>query len=87
VSERVGDVVARGEAEIGFQQISELLPIEGIEYVGPLPDEAQQVTIFAAGIVVGATNPDGARRLIEFLVSPAAAPAITKAGLEPIARR
>ena len=49
--ERVGDVVARGDAEIGFQQISELLPIEGIDYVGPLPDEVQRVTVFSAGIV------------------------------------
>jgi molybdate transport system substrate-binding protein len=86
VSERVGDVVARGDAEIGFQQISELLPIEGIDYVGPLPADAQKVTVFSAGIAVGAKNPDAARALIEFFQSPAAVPAITKAGLEPVAR-
>ena len=87
VSERVGAVVARGEAEIGFQQISELLPIEGLDYVGPLPDEAQKVTIFSAGIAVGAKNLPGAQELIEFLASPATIPAIEKAGLEPVASR
>lgn len=84
-SERVGDVVARGDAEIGFQQISELLPIDGIDYVGPLPDEVQRVTVFSAGIVTGAANPDGARSLIEYLSSPAVEPAIVQAGLEPAA--
>ena len=83
-SERVGTVVARGDAEIGFQQISELLPIPGIDYVGPLPPEVQKVTVFSAGVAVGAKEPDAARALIKFLASPAAAPAITKSGLEPV---
>lgn len=83
-SERVGTVVARGDAEIGFQQISELLPIEGIEYVGPLPPEVQRVTVFSAGVAVGAQDPEAARALIQFLSSPAVAPAITKSGLEPV---
>jgi molybdate transport system substrate-binding protein len=83
-SERVGTVVARGDAEIGFQQISELLPIPGIDYVGPLPPEVQRVTVFAAGIAVGTKEPDAARALIEFLASPAAIPVITKSGLEPV---
>ncbi len=82
-SERVGAVVARGDAEIGFQQISELLPIQGIDYVGPLPPEVQKVTVFSAGVVVGAKEPDAARALIQFLASPAVVPAITKSGLEP----
>ncbi len=86
-SERVGAVVARGDAEIGFQQISELLPIPGIDYVGPLPPEVQKVSVFSAGVVVGAKNPDAARALIQFLSSPAAAPAITKSGLEPVTSR
>lgn len=81
-SERVGAVVARGEAEIGFQQISELLPIPGITYVGPLPPGAQKVTVFSAGIVVGAKNPEAAVSLIKFLASPSAAEAIKKSGLE-----
>jgi molybdate transport system substrate-binding protein len=84
-SERVGTVVARGDAEIGFQQVSELLPIAGIDYVGPLPPEVQQVSIFSAGIAVGAKEPDAARSLIQFLASPAAAPVVTKTGMEAIA--
>lgn len=80
----VGAVVARGDAEIGFQQIAELRPVPGIDYVGPLPPEVQKVTIFSAGVAVGAKKPDAARALIKFLVSPALVPAITKTGLEPI---
>jgi molybdate transport system substrate-binding protein len=82
--ERVGALVARGEAEIGFQQVSELLPVSGIDYVGPLPPEVQRVTVFSAGIVVGAKEPEAARALIRFLASPAAASVIEKAALEPV---
>jgi molybdate transport system substrate-binding protein len=83
-AEPVGAVVARGEAEIGFQQISELKPITGIDLVGPLPPEVQKVTIFSAGIVVGAREPDAAKVLITFLASPAAAAAIKESGLDPM---
>ena len=83
-SERVGTIVARGDAEIGFQQVSELLPIAGIDYVGPLPDAVQQVTVFSAGIATKAKDPEGAKALIRFLASPAARSAITKNGLEPL---
>jgi molybdate transport system substrate-binding protein len=82
--ERVGAVVARGDAEIGFQQISELLPEPGVDYVGPLPAAAQRVTVFSAGIVVGAKAPDTARALVKFLASESAAPVIKKTGLEPL---
>jgi molybdate transport system substrate-binding protein len=85
VSERVGVVVARGDADIGFQQISELLPIAGIDYVGPLPAAVQRVTTFSAGVGSGSKAPAAARALIEFLTSPAAAPVIAKTGLEPVA--
>jgi len=81
--EPVGAVVARGEAEVGFQQISELLPVPGIAYVGPLPPKVQKVTVFSAGIAVGAKNPEGAKALIKFFASPAALPAIRKSGLDP----
>ena len=84
VSERVASAVARGDAEIGFQQVSELLPVKGAEYIGPLPPELQRVTVFSAGIVAGAREPQAARQLIEFYVSPAAAPVIAKSGLEPL---
>lgn len=86
-SDRVGNVVARGDAEIGFQQVSELLPIEGIDYVGPLPAEVQRITVFSAGIVTGATNPDGAKSLIEYLSSSAVVPVIIESGLEPAEAR
>jgi molybdate transport system substrate-binding protein len=83
-AEPVGAVVARGEAEIGFQQISELKPIAGIDLVGPLPHALQKFTLFSAAVVVGSRRPEGARKLIEFLASPAAAPAIRDSGMEPI---
>ena len=78
----VGEVVARGEAEIGFQQISELKPIKGIDLVGPLPPQVQQYTVFSAGVVKGAQQPDAGRALIRFLASPMAAPAIRDSGME-----
>ena len=83
---RVGTVIARGEAEIGFQQISELLEVPGIDYVGPLPAEVQRVTVFSAGVAAGARNPDAARALIEFLTSPRGIDTMVKSGLDPISR-
>jgi molybdate transport system substrate-binding protein len=80
----VGTLVASGEAEIGFQQISELLPVPGIDYVGPLPAAVQRETVFSAGIVSGARALDAARALLKFFTSPVAAPIIAKTGLEPI---
>jgi molybdate transport system substrate-binding protein len=79
----VGGVVATGEFEIGFQQISELRPVKGIDIVGELPPGAQRVTLFAAGIPVTSKNPEAAKALIAWLASPAAYPAIKKSGLEP----
>ncbi len=84
-AEPVGAVVARGEAEIGFQQMSELLPVAGIDLVGPLPSEVQKITVFSAGVATSAKEPQAARALIRFLASPEAAPAISKTGLEPMA--
>ena len=81
--ERVGNVVARGEAQIGFQQVSELLPIEGITFVGTIPDEVQKVTTFSAGITTRAKDIDAARALIEFLASVEAAPVVARTGMEP----
>jgi len=79
----VGEAVARGEVEIGFQQISELRPVKGIDIVGPLPPGAQRVTIFAAGIPATSKQPAEAQALIRWLASPAAYPVIRKSGLEP----
>jgi molybdate transport system substrate-binding protein len=82
--ERVGAVVARGEAEIGFQQMSELLPVPGIDHITPLPPEVQKVSLFSAGVALTTTDSDAAHALVRFLASPEAARAITNSGLEPI---
>jgi molybdate transport system substrate-binding protein len=83
-AEPVARVVARGDAEIGFQQISELLPVPGIEVVGQLPPELQKITVFSAGIATAAREPEAGKALIKFLASPAASAAIVKSGIEPI---
>jgi molybdate transport system substrate-binding protein len=84
-AEPVGAVVARGEAEIGLQQVSELLPVPGIDFVGPLPPEIQKVTLYSAGVATNATEPAPARLLIQYLSSPEAYATIKKTGLEPAA--
>lgn len=85
--ERAGAVVARGEAEIAFQQMSELLPVPGIAHITPLPPEAQKVSSFAAGVAASSPDPARARSVIKFLASPEAAAAITNSGLETIGPR
>jgi molybdate transport system substrate-binding protein len=85
--ERVGAVVARGEVQIGFQQISELLPVPGIDHVTPLPPEVQKVSVFSAGVALSTKDSEAAHALIRFLASPKAARAITNSGLEPIGNR
>jgi molybdate transport system substrate-binding protein len=79
----IGEVVARGDAEIGFQQVSELLPVAGIDYLGPLPADIQETTVFSAALHKSAGAPDAAKALIRFLTAPAAMPVIRKAGMEP----
>ena len=83
-AEPVAGVVARGDAEIGFQQISEMLPVPGIDIVGPLPPDLQKITVFSAGIATVSKEPDAGKALIKFLASPAASAAIVKSGMEPI---
>ncbi|OYU92485.1 MAG: molybdenum ABC transporter substrate-binding protein [Burkholderiales bacterium PBB5] len=85
LSERVGAVVARGEAELGFQQVSELLPFKELDFVGPLPDEVQQKVFFSAGLTPRAARSAPAQQLVRFLASPAAAPIVRASGLEPVA--
>lgn len=87
LSERVAAVVARGEAEIGFQQISEIVGVPGADLVGPIPDEVQQVTVFSAGVLTGARQPEAAAELIRFLASADAAETVASTGLDPVARR
>ena len=84
LSERVASVVARGELEIGFQQISEILPIEGALLVGPIPSSMQKVTVFAAAVTGNAKNPEMAWMLIEYLSSKRVADVIHSTGLVPM---
>jgi molybdate transport system substrate-binding protein len=84
LSERVARVVARGEVEIGFQQTSEILPIAGIVYVGPIPASLQKITTFSAGILRHNSNLEYAKQLIAYLASKEAAAIITTTGLLPV---
>jgi molybdate transport system substrate-binding protein len=79
----VGTLVARGEVALGFQQLSELLHVEGIELLGALPPEIQITTTFSAGVCASATQPGAARELIAFMASPAAAEAKRRQGMDP----
>lgn len=79
----VGTIIASGEAEIGFQQVSELIHVAGIDYLGPLPADIQRITVFSGGIHTGAKQADAAKALVKFLTAPAAVPVIKKHGLEP----
>jgi len=83
----VGTIVARGDAELGFQQLSELKPVKGIRIVGLLPDALQKVTAFSAGMVSYSTHQGEARALIAYLSSPRAFPIIRDSGLEPVAQK
>jgi molybdate transport system substrate-binding protein len=80
---QVGEVVARGEADLGFQQVSELLHLKGIQYLGPLPADIQHITVFSAGLHRAAPEPDAAKALVRFLTAPEAGPIIRKTGMEP----
>jgi len=79
----VGEMIARGEVEIGFQQISELVHVAGIDFLGPLSPDIQQITVFSSGVHASAKAPGAAMALVKFLTSPTAVPIIRKNGLEP----
>jgi molybdate transport system substrate-binding protein len=79
----IGDVVGRGEAEIGVQQLSELMPFAGVDVVGPLPDELQKVTVFSAGLFASAADERGARALVQALTDPATRSLYVRKGMEP----
>jgi molybdate transport system substrate-binding protein len=83
----IGELVARGEAELAVQQVSELMAVPGIELVGPLPQELQSITVVSAGVFVASRQPDAAQALLDFLSTPAAARVIRAAGLEPAQNR
>jgi molybdate transport system substrate-binding protein len=79
----VGELMARGEADLGFQQVSELLQVKGIDYLGPLPAGIQNITVYSTGLHKAAPAPDAARALVRFLTAPEAGPIIRKSGMEP----
>lgn len=82
----VGSVVATGDYQLGFQQVSELLPVPGVSFVAKIPESVQSVTRFAAGIPVGAQHPAQARALLDYLASPAAQTDVKATGLDSVSR-
>lgn len=79
----VGAAVAAGEAEIGVQQVAELLPVPGIDFVGPLPPELQKIIVYAAGVPAKAKEAEAAKALVKFLSSEAAVPVLKQKGMDP----
>lgn len=79
----VGEIVARGEAEIDFQEVAELVPIDGIAFAGRLPDQVQLLTPFAAAVARRSAHPDLARQLVRYIASPDVQPTLEKMGLQP----
>jgi molybdate transport system substrate-binding protein len=79
----VGELVARGEKEIAFQQVPELRQVAGIDFVGELPAEIQTITVFSGGVPLSAKDPDSAKALVQFLKSPGAARVLRDKGMEP----
>jgi molybdate transport system substrate-binding protein len=84
---RVGAVVARGDAELGFQQVSELIYFKELDFIGTLPESVQQTIFFSAGLVEGSNEQDTAKQLIKFFQSPEVAETIRQTGVEPVAAR
>jgi molybdate transport system substrate-binding protein len=81
----VASVVANGNYEVGFQQVSELLPVAGATFVGKIPESVQSVTRYAAGIPVGAQHPEEAKALLDYLASPNAQAVVKSTGLDSVA--
>jgi molybdate transport system substrate-binding protein len=81
----VASVVANGEYEVGFQQVSELLPVKGASFVGKIPESVQSVTRYAAGIPVGAKHPQEAKALLDYLASPDAQATVKATGMDSVA--
>jgi len=79
----VATLVARGEVELGFQQLSELIHVQGIELLGPLPDAVRITTIFSGGVCTASSRPEAARAVLEFMASPDAAEAKRRQGMAP----
>ena len=80
----VGSLIAKGEVELGFQQLSELIHLDGISIVGPMPTEIQITTTFSAGVCTASTQADAVREMLAYMASPAAAAAKLRQGMEII---
>jgi molybdate transport system substrate-binding protein len=80
---QAAEVVAKGEAELGVAQASEIVPVPGAQFVGPLPGDLASTTLFTAGVAAGTKSPDPANALIKFLLGPEAAPRLKAKGFEP----
>jgi molybdate transport system substrate-binding protein len=79
----VGTIIASRDVEIGFQQVSELSNFPGVDYVGPLPADVQNTTVFSSGMIVDAKEAEAAKALVKFLTTPGAGDAFKKRGMEP----
>ncbi len=79
----VAEVVAKGEVEIGLQQINVIIPIKGADYIGPLPKELQETVKFAAAVLAVSKQPEVSRAFLRFIASPEAAPLLRKSAMEP----
>jgi len=86
MSERVGAVVARGDAELGFQQVSELIYFKELDFVGTLPDAVQQTIFFSSALVKGSEQQEAAKQLVRFFTAPAVADIVRGTGLDPASR-
>ena len=81
-NEPVGDKLVRGDADIGFHQLSELIPVKGIQIIGPLPAAVQHITVFSGAIHSEAKEPKAGKALVEFLTTPAVGQSVKKHGLD-----
>jgi molybdate transport system substrate-binding protein len=82
--DQVGQAVAKGEAELGILPMSEILPVAGIELLGPFPRDVQDYAVMVGAVSANAKEGAGARKLIEFVTAPSAAPVIERKGMEPL---
>lgn len=83
---QIADLLISGDAELGFQQISELLHVKGIRYLGPLPADLQNYTVYSAAVHVGASNPDAAKSFLTAVRSATVAAVVRASGMEPVGR-
>ena len=79
----VAEAVAKGEVEIGLQQINVIIPVKGADYIGPLPKGLQETVKFSAAVLTASKQPEVAKAFLKFIASPEAAPLLRKSAMEP----